>query len=83
MMSAVGGGGGPCGPASVRKGDFVYFPWLCASHLELAGHKLPAHRSETLCGLVVVSGDFVGPPLGVALARRPGGPSQGFSKRFS
>lgn len=82
MMSVVvggGGGGGPYGPGSVRKSDFIYFRWLCSSQLELARHQLPLHRSETLCGLAFSFGDFVGPSLGVTLARSDL-PSQGFSK---
>lgn len=75
-----GRGAGPCGPASARKGDFIYFRGLCPSQLALAGHQLPLHRGETLCGLVFLFGDFVELPLGVGIARRSDLSSQGLSK---
>lgn len=57
--------GRACGLASVGKGDFMDFRWLHPSPLELAGHQLPLHRSETLYGLVFPLWRLFGAPTGV------------------
>lgn len=87
MLGWWEGWGRARGLAPLRKCGLPTFIRLCPCPLGLAEHQCPLHRSELLCDLIFVFGDFVGPlphPCTErGLGMRIGLSSRGFSIFFS